>query len=101
MSGGGGMRQWARQRKRQYLEDGGGDNAGIGRAMGSRRMAVTNFCRLRGGKGIGRWWNERIARTEDAVCPRCGEEEQMPDHVVFRGRNVRRVADGRGRTGTR
>ena len=44
---GGGIRQWTKQRKRDYLEEGG--NAVSGRAMGWRRKAVTNYCRLRGG----------------------------------------------------
>ena len=61
------------------MEDGGG----IKRAMGWQRKTVTNYCRLRGGKGIGRWWNKKIGRVEDAECPRCGEEE-TPEHFVFR-----------------
>ena len=43
---GGGIRQWAREWKRPYLEDGGSENAVIGRVMGWRRKAVTNYCRL-------------------------------------------------------
>ena len=62
--------------------------------MGWRRKAVTNYCRLRGGKGIERWWEKKIGRTEDDLCPKCGEEEQTPDHVVWK---VRRVKDERGR----
>ena len=58
---------------------------------------MTSYCRLRGGKGIGRWWNKKIGRVEDARCPRCEEEEQTPDHIVFRCRKVRRVRDGKGR----
>ena len=53
----------------------------------SNRVAgegVTNHCRLRGGKGIGRWWNEKRGRMEDAECPRCRMEEETPDHIVFR-----------------
>ena len=65
--------------------------------MGWRRKAITNDCRLRGGKGIGRWWEKKIGRKEDDTCPKCGEEEQTPDHVVFRCRKVRRVKDERGR----
>ena len=60
----------------------------IGRAMKWKWKAVTNYCRLRGGKGIGRW------------CPKCGEKEQTPDHIVFRCGKVRRVRDER-RTGRR
>ena len=74
--------------------DEGGD---IRRAMGWRRKAVTNYCRLRGGKGIGRWWNDKIRRVEGAACPRCGEEEQTPDDIVFHCGKVRRVKDERGR----
>ena len=69
----------------------------IGRAMGWRRKAVTNYCRLRGGKGIGRWWDEKIKRVEEAGCPRCGEGEEMPEHIVFRCGNIRRVKDEKGR----
>ena len=43
----GGIRQWARRRKTKYVEN-------IRRAMGWRRKAGTNYCRLRGGKGIGK-----------------------------------------------
>ena len=71
---GGGIRQWEKQRKRGYLEE--GEEAVIGRAMRWRRKALTNYYRLRGGKGIGRWWDEKIGRVEDAGCPRCGEEEE-------------------------
>ena len=63
--------------------------------MGSRRKAVTNYCRLRGGKGIGRWCNDKIGRVEGAECPKCGEEEQTPDHIVFRCGKVRRAKDER------
>ena len=47
---GGGIRQWAKQRKRRYLETdglGGDGSAVIGRAMKLRRKAVTNYCRPR------------------------------------------------------
>ena len=67
---GGGIRQWAKQRKRGYLQKdglGGDGRMVIERAMGWRREAVTSYCRLRGGKGIGRWWNKKIGRVEDAV----------------------------------
>ena len=64
----GGIRQWAKQRKRRYLEGDGSEDAVIGRAMGWRRKAVTNYCRLRGGKGIERWCDERVGRVEDAGC---------------------------------
>ena len=95
---GGGIRQWTKSRKRENVEEGGG----IKRVMGWRRKAVTNYCRLRGGKGIGRWWDEKIGRVENAGCPRCEEEEQTPDHIVFRCRKVRRVKEGEtglGKTG--
>ena len=69
---GGGIRQWTKQRKREYLEE--GEDAVIGRAMGWRRKAVTNYRRLRGGKGIGSWWEKKIGRTDDETCPKCGEE---------------------------
>ena len=74
---GGGIRQWAKRRKKESME--GGEEAVIGRAMGWRREAVTSYCRLRGGKGNGRGWNKKIGRVDDAECPRCGEEEETPD----------------------
>ena len=67
------------------------------RAMRWRRKAATNYYRLRGGKGIGRWWDDKIGRVEGAECPKCGEEEQAPDHIVFRCGKVRRVRDKKGR----
>ena len=94
---GGGIRQWAKQRKRRYLEGEGNEDAVIGRAMGWRQKAVTNYCRLRGGKGIGRWWDKKIGRVGEAGCPRWEEEEETPDHIVFWCRKVRRVKDERGR----
>ena len=50
---GGGIQQWENQRRKAYLEGEEGEEAGIGRAMSWRRKAVTNYCRLRGGKDIG------------------------------------------------
>ena len=32
----------------------------------------------------------------EAECPRCGEEEETPDHIMLRCRRVRRVEDKRG-----
>ena len=75
----------------------GGEEVVIGRAMRWRREAVTSYCRLRGGKGIGRWLNKKIGWVDNAECPRCGEEEETPDHIVFWCRKVRRVEDERGR----
>ena len=34
---------------------------------------------------------------EDAECPKCAEEEEMPEHIVFRCGNIRRVKDEKGR----
>ena len=48
---GGGIRQWAKQRKREIVEE----EAGMRRVMGWKRKVVTNYCRLRGGKGIRKW----------------------------------------------
>ena len=92
MVSGGGIRQWTKDRKRDYVEG----EAGIKRAMGWRRKAVTHYCRLKG-KGIGKWWENRIERTEDAACLRCGEEEETSYHIVFWCRKIRRVKDGRRR----
>ena len=44
-----------------------------------------------------KWWENRIGRSECATCPRCGEEEETPDHFVFRCRNITRVKNERGR----
>ena len=97
---GGGVRQWARQRKRQYLEatgEGSKEIAVIGRIMKWRRQAVTNYCRLWAGKGMGRWWCERIGQVEDAKCPRCGLDDETPDHIVFRCTEIKRVKDEKDR----
>ena len=88
-----GIRQWAKRRKRENVEEGGG----ISRAMGWRWKAVTNYCRLQGGKGIGRWWNDKIGREGGEECPKCREEEQTPDHILLRCGKGRRVKDERGR----
>ena len=76
-----------------------GEGAVIKRALGWERKAVTNYCRLRGGKGIGRWWLNRIGKLDDAVCPGCGEEEEeeTPDHIVFRCRKIKRIKDVKGK----
>ena len=80
----GGIRQWAKWRKKETVE---GEGGVIGRAtLGWKRKAVTNHCRLRGGKGIGRWWENRVGRADGAVCPRCEEEEETSDHIVFQCR---------------
>ena len=89
---GGGIRQCGRRKKTKYVEQ----EVNIRRAMGGSRKAVTNYCQLRGGKGIRKWWENRIGRMDHAVCPRCGEEEETPDHIVLRCGNIRRVKDGRG-----
>ena len=47
-------------------------------------MEEKSSCRLRGGKGIGKWWENRI-------CPRCGEEEETPDDIMFRCRKIKRI----------
>ena len=36
-------------------------------------------------------------QDREGRCPRCGEEEQTRDHIVFRCGNVRRVKDETGR----
>ena len=73
------------------------EEAVVGRVMERRRKAVTIYCRLRGGKGIGRWWDEKIGWVEDVGCPRCGEDEETPEQIVFRCGKVRRVKDEKGR----
>ena len=78
---GGGIRQWARQRQRKYLEE--GENAGFG-----------NYCRLRGGKGHRK---VVVGYADNPVCQRCGGEAEMPDHIMFRCRNIRRVKDKKRR----
>ena len=90
------MRQWAKRRKKEYLE-GTQDGVVIERAMDWSRKAATNYCRLWGGKGLGNWWENKVGRGVDATCPRCGLEEDTPDHIVFRCRKVERVKDKEGR----
>ena len=88
----GGVRQWAKRRKRDYLERG----EAIERAMGWKTVALTNYyCRLRGRKGIGRWWGNKVGHVDKAKSPRYGEE--APDHIVFQSRRIKRVKDVRGR----
>ena len=60
---------------------------------------MRDYCRLRGGKGIGKGWESRIGRMDDAVCPRCREEEESPDHIVFRYMHmgIKRLKDIQGR----
>ena len=67
--------------------------------MGIRRneaagKKVTSYWWLWGEKGMGK---KKIGHVEEKVCPKCGEEEQTPDYIVFRCGKVRRVRDGRGR----
>ena len=58
--------------------------------LAGRRNAVTSYCRLRGGKGH----RKVVVRYADnPVCQRCGGEAEMPDHIMFRCRNIRRVKD--------
>ena len=92
---GGSIRQWARQRKKECVEE--GEEGVIGREMGWRRKAITNYCRLREGKGIGKWWENRIGRIENAACPRCGEEDNTPYHIVFRCMKIKRIKDEKGK----
>ena len=39
----------------------------------------------------------QVGHTDDSLCQICGEEEETPDHIVFRCRIIRRVKDERGR----
>ena len=56
---------------------------------------------------MGKWWEKKIGRAEEDAYPKCGEEKQTPDHIVFRCRKVRRVRDekdeenGQGKAGPR
>ena len=45
---------------------------------------MTSYTRLRTGKGIGRWWMHRIGKSVSSECPVCKEEEETPEHIVFR-----------------
>ena len=63
------VRQWAKQRKKENVEEGGG----IRRVMRWRRKAVPNYCRLRGGKGIREVGGKRrLDGIENDVSPKCG-----------------------------
>ena len=39
----------------------------------------------------------KIGRIDDAVCPRCGEEDDTPDHIVFRCMGIKRIKDVKGK----
>ena len=67
--------------------------------MGWKRRAVTSYCRLRGGKGIGRWWENKVGHVSDAICPKCEREGQTPEHIVFRCKKIKRVKDNPGSEG--
>ena len=56
----GGYKAVGERRKKENVEGGGGIRGTMG------RKAVTNYCHLREGKGIGGWWNEKIG-VEDVV----------------------------------
>ena len=60
---GGGIRQWTKNRKMEYVEDKADGEAVIKRAMGWERKAVTNYFRLRGGKGT----NEPMVGLQSGV----------------------------------
>ena len=76
----------------------GGEGELIQRVMLWRRKAVTKYYyRLRGGKDVGEWWEQRIGRVEDTTCPRFREEEDKWDHIVFRCRKTRRIKHIQGR----
>ena len=63
---GGGIRQRVKRRKRESLEE--GEDGVIKGAMGWKRIAVTNHCRLRGRKGIRRWCKVgHVAEAESYV----------------------------------
>ena len=72
---GGGIRQWAKRRNKRNVEEGGGIRSDGMEAEGSNQL-------LSAARRKGR-----------------GEEEQTPDHIVFRSGKVRRVRDERGREG--
>ena len=78
-------------------ERGGGGDV-IKRVMGWKRRAVTSYCRLRGGKGIGRWWENKVGHVDNATCrPKCEREDQTPEHNVFRCKKIKRLKDIRDR----
>ena len=63
-----------KRRKRERVEE---EEGVIKRTIWGGRAS---YCFLKGGKGIGKWWENRIGRIEDVACPRCGEEDG-PHHV--------------------
>ena len=38
-----------------------------------------------------------LGRMDDAVCSRCGEEAETPDHIVLRCRKIKRMKDSEGK----
>lgn len=45
----------------------------------------------------GQWWKHKMGQAEEAVCPRYREEEETPNHILFRCKRIKRVEDIRGR----
>ena len=58
---------------------------------GWKRMAVMKYCRLRGGKGIWRWWENKIGRRDDDNAVWGGRRETL-EHIVFRCRKIKRIS---------
>ena len=50
-----------------------------------------------GRKGPRELVGNKVGRGVDTTCPRCGEEEDTPDHIVFRCSKIERVKDKKGR----
>ena len=40
---------------------------------------------------------KKVGRMDNAVCPRCGEEEDTPDYIVFRCKDIKGIKDVKGR----
>lgn len=55
--------------------------------------------RQRSSKSRPKCWENNVGRMDDAICPRCGEADDIPDHVVFRCMKIRRIKESElGRT---
>ena len=60
--------------------------------LGDKTLVLFQFY-----KGLGTALHNPITPFRRYTVPRCGEEEETPEHIVFRCGKIRRVKDEKGR----